>query len=425
MSVSGFSARRIYLIARRDFIGYVKTLGFWITVLSPFLGLGFGLLASTMSLKSSPARYVSILDETGRYDGRIEAEIIARQEWMGEAVLQQTSRFTLDAKQRTALDGAIKAGGLTAGKAYLAEQGKSLPQSFKLPESEVVLVALPAPNLDALMPYIKGEQSIIVDGHAQKLSGLLQFFDGPDGAQAKYWTINPSAEGLSQFANRVLRDDVVGEYFSGSPLSYDNYRQARDAAPKTQKLNPLKTAGEGGDGQAITMIDKIPLLVAAGFSAFLWLTIFSGSYMLLMSMVEEKINKALEMLLASTRFTEILMGKLLGVAALTIASMAPWIIMGAVGLIGFILYGDAAIASALTDAISMKLISFFVVFFILGYIFYGSLFMALGSLAESMQDTQTLVTPIVILLTLCMMVVPIGIQTPDSALVRLASFIPF
>jgi len=78
----------------------------------------------------------------------------------------------------------------------------------------------------------------------------------------------------------------------------------------------------------VTKEDRAPYMVAAALAFFLWLTVFSGAYMLLTSMLEEKLNKLLEMMLASTRFAEIIFGKLLGVAALTLTAMAPYIILG-------------------------------------------------------------------------------------------------
>jgi len=420
------AAKRIYLVARRDFLGYVKTIGFWITVLSPFLGLGFGIFASSLSLNSDPVRYATIIDETGRFEGKIEARLQKEQDTLNEVALKGAGQFLLTKAQKDELDALMESGGLDAGRAYMADLYPDVAASLKLPESKLKLVAPPAPTLDALMPYIKGERDITVDGATQKLSGVLQFYDDDEGtASAKYWTTNASAKTLRRQAERVLRDDADERYFANTGLSSDEFFDNRDAVPDVEKFDPTKEVGADGEGQSVSVIDQIPLFVAAGFSAFLWLAVFSGAYMLLMSMVEEKINKALEMLLASTRFTEILMGKLLGVAALTIASLAPWLIMGAAGLIAFMKFGDGAVAAAILSAMTPQLIFFFILFFVLGYIFYGSLFMALGSLAESMQDSQTLVTPILILLTLCVMVVPIGIESPDSNLLRVASFIPF
>jgi len=145
----------------------------------------------------------------------------------------------------------------------------------------------------------------------------------------------------------------------------------------------------------VTLEDRVPFFVAAILAGILWLTVFSGSYMLLTSMLEEKLNKLLEMMLASTRFSEIMVGKLIGVAALTLKA-----------------------------ALNAKMIIFFIVFLILGYVFYGAFFIALGALAESMQDAQTLTTPIMLILTFSVLVVPLGLENPDSPIVIFASWFP-
>ena len=71
-----------------------------------------------------------------------------------------------------------------------------------------------------------------------------------------------------------------------------------------------------------------------------------------------------------------------------------------------------------------KLIFFFCLYLVLGYVFYGAMFIAIGSLAQSMQDAQTLTTPIILILTACIMIVPIAINAPDSDIVRWASWFP-
>jgi ABC-2 type transport system permease protein len=65
------------------------------------------------------------------------------------------------------------------------------------------------------------------------------------------------------------------------------------------------------------------------------------------------------------------------------------------------------------------------VFLVLGYIFYGSMFIALGAVAESMQDASTLMTPMVLIMTACIGVVPIGLSYPDSPIVVFGQWFPF
>jgi len=200
--------------------------------------------------------------------------------------------------------------------------------------------------------------------------------------------------------------------------------EAEDESITIEAFDPTKEKTSDGEGQKVSSKDRIPYFVAFGLSMMLWMTVFSGAYMLLTSMLEEKMNKLLEMMLATTRFSEIILGKLLGVALLTLTAILPYIIMGIGGVIGTIIFGPSDIAQGLITAFSPKMITFFMVFLILGYIFYGSLFIALGALAESMQDAQTLTTPIMFILMGAVFVVPIGLTTPDSPLLIFASWFP-
>ena len=71
------------------------------------------------------------------------------------------------------------------------------------------------------------------------------------------------------------------------------------------------------------------------------------------------------------------------------------------------------------------MIIFLIIYLILGYVLYGAFFIALGSLSSSMQDAQTLTTPILFILMACVPVIFLGITAPDSPLLRIATFIPF
>ena len=62
--------RRTFLIARRDYLGYVKTWGFWISFLLPFVFGGFGFFAATADIDLTPTQYVTVIDETGMHGQR-------------------------------------------------------------------------------------------------------------------------------------------------------------------------------------------------------------------------------------------------------------------------------------------------------------------------------------------------------------------
>jgi len=418
------SPRRTYLIARQDFLGYVKTWGFWLTALGPLLGMVFGVLAIFVMAKSEPTSYAAILDETGLHAAGIEQMQEADNIWLMKTALREVAKFTVPREQKDAFEKILEDQGPEAAKAFIQKTNPKIAGYINMPQSKLKFVPPPAGSIEALKPYVLGEKNILIGGQDQSLSGVLHIYETPDGTKADYWSKTPTKNALVGLADRYFSRQAKNIYLKTGGLNREDLNAVSKSALNVTAYNPAKLASDDG-GQTVSEKDMIPYLVAAGLSMMLWFTVFTGAYMLLVSMVEEKISKVLEMLLASTRFSEIFFGKLIGVAALTLASLLPWMILGAIGFYGAMNFGDGALADGLTKALSLKMLIFLPVFFVLGYVFYGSMFIALGALAESMQDASTLMTPMVLLLTACILIVPIGITYPDSPILTAAQYFPF
>ncbi len=424
VSLPQLDMRRVYLIARRDFLGYVKTWGFWLSFFMPFVFGFMGFFMSGAIDKIEPTRYETILDETGQYAQPIldlKAERQKKIEWKAiETVLEFTN---------------MSEEGIAGYKTRYESEGiEGLLSDFEgaLPSSQIDkiknsaqgntrFVDPPNTDLEVLKDYLKGDTTLVIDGESQKLNGVLHIYEHEGKAKADYWSGNVNSKYVQRLAEDYFEDKAEQEYLASGGLSKDGLTQAKKGTTSIQAFDPNKSAD---DGQAVTKADKIPLIVAAVASGILWLTIFSGAYMLLTSMLEEKLNKLMEMMLATTRFSEVIFGKLLGVAALTITAMLPYIAIGIFAAILYVVQGPPEFMTQFKASITPKLIIFFFVFLILGYVFYGALFIALGSLAESMQDAQTLTTPIMIVLTACILVVPMAFESPDSPLLTFAAWFP-
>jgi len=420
--------RRTYLIARRDFLGYVKTWGFWISFFLPFIFGALAFFATTLDFNVSPTRYEAILDDTGRFGAQIiESENQSRKKAEREVLKTIGAEFLspdesqalLQAYDDEGLDGAVE----FANKKFPSIAGKSLTKQIAKTESKTIFVDPPAATIDELQPFLKGEKTLMYKGQEVQLNGVLHLYE-KDGMKADYWSENFNNHTVRSMASKFFRKRATERYLATGDLTIKGYNAARAQPIDIQSYDPTKTASDDGSGQAVTAEDRIPYFVAAILSVMLWLMVFSGSYMLLTSMLEEKLNKLLEMMLASTRFSEIMFGKLLGVAALTFTAMLPYILVGIGSAVAVYLTGDAETSQGIKNALSFKMLSFFAIFLVLGYVFYGAFFIALGALAESMQDAQTLTTPIMLILTACIFVVPLGLGSPDSPLLTFASWFP-
>lgn len=417
--------RRTFLIARRDYVGYVKTWGFWISFLLPFVFGGFGFFMASADIDLTPTQYVTILDETGVHAEGLTAMYDENLEEAAQAIFSTKAFFIQDKKQRAEFNRILRADGTAAAQDYLTEKVPGVSTTYEAPVAEFKFIDPPAAQLDGLLPYLKGEKPLVVEDKETELGGVVIFKRGAEPSQpdVEYWSTNINKQDAPNLVDRYLRRLARTTYLGSEGLSVAELDRRVALAPETTLFNPLKTVA---DDQGVNSSDTVPFLVATVLAGMLWLTVFSGAYMLLTSMLEEKLNKLLEMMLATTRFSEIILGKLLGVAALTLSMMAPYIIVGIVGVIGYVAFGpDQDVVKGLVAAFDAKMIIFLIVFLILGYVLYGAFFIALGSLSSSMQDAQTLTTPVLFILMANLAVIPLGLTAPDSPLLRIATFIPF
>lgn len=418
--------RRTFLIARRDYLGYVKTWGFWISFLLPFIFGGFGFFMATADIDLSPTQYIAVLDETGQYADGLNDLYEEMLEEAAQSTLSAKAFFIQDKDKRIAFERVLNADGSAAAQKYLSENVPGISTEFEAPAADFKFVEPPAMSLQDLLPYLRGDRLIKINEEDVELGGLVLFKAGSTAAEpvTEYWSTNINKLDTPNLINRYLRRLARIHYLEPQGLDVKELDRRIALAPEATLFNPTKTEGSGDQG--VNSSDTVPYAVATILAFMLWLTVFSGAYMLLTSMLEEKLNKLLEMMLATTRFSEIILGKLLGVAALTLSMMAPYILVGIIGVIGYIAFGpDQDVVKGLIAAFDAKMIIFLIIYLILGYILYGAFFIALGSLSSSMQDAQTLTTPILFILMACAAVIPLGLTAPDSPLLRIATFIPF
>jgi ABC-2 type transport system permease protein len=144
------------------------------------------------------------------------------------------------------------------------------------------------------------------------------------------------------------------------------------------------------------------------------MTIISIGGMLIRSMLEEKSNRLIEILLSSCTPGELLTGKIIGLSALGLTQIVVW------GAMGMVFTGTSLIpADTFTNILPMLL------FFFLGFLFYVSLYVGIGSVVTTEQEAQQLNSYLSIILFIPVVFALPAIQNPDSMLIRVLSFIPF
>ena len=159
------------------------------------------------------------------------------------------------------------------------------------------------------------------------------------------------------------------------------------------------------------------------FVMMLYMTILMWGIAVQRSIIEEKNNRVIEVMLSSLRPIDMLLGKILGVGAVGLTQYLIWAVFGVVlALYGMSMGGPVAEVAA---SLSMGTMAFFVAYYLLGFLFYATLFAGIGSVCNTDQEAQQLQQPIVLCLVFTIMVPMMIIQNPDSMFATVISLIPF
>ena len=142
------------------------------------------------------------------------------------------------------------------------------------------------------------------------------------------------------------------------------------------------------------------------------MVVYSGQ-MLVRSMIEEKSSRLIEMLISSTTPDELLTGKIIGLSLLGLTQIFIWSLIG-ISLVA----GSLIPPSAFNNILPMLL------YFILGFLFYSSLFVGIGSTVNTEQEAQQITTYLSLVLMLPVVIAMPAIQNPDLLVTKIFSYIP-
>jgi ABC-2 type transport system permease protein len=205
-----------------------------------------------------------------------------------------------------------------------------------------------------------------------------------------------------QVANRQVR---ASEALQGSDLSPDQQRAA--LAPP-----PLR----------VTTVERVdPQQDRKGTLAFFAAMILYGQligygYFVSMGVVEEKSSRVVEVLLSSIRARSLLAGKVIGLGILGLFQL---LLIAALGLAAATAAGAIDVDNDVMAAAGMAL-----VWFLVGYAFYASLFAAAGALVPRQEELQSVTTPLTLILLISFFVSFAVLDNPDGTLAHVTSFIP-
>lgn len=418
--------RRLFLIARREYFAYTRTVGFWLSmlVLPGFILLG-GMLPAYMK-NAAPTRQVAIVDLTGQDMGATLKAAMTRSRLKADAqALRDLAVAEAGREAADALRTLSEAQGLDAGVARLRQIAPRAAAAWKPSKESVVVVPTPmdvaaATTVEAaeaaLRPYIQGDRTL-AGQPALDAAVILTLKDGvPTG---RFWSKGVTDTRAEDAVRDGLAQMIRAQRLAALGLTEDQARSLDSIRPALDVFSTKSAKGE-----AVGLRDRLPGLVGFAFGMLLWSTIITGASILMNSVMEEKSNRVLEVLLSSASTTEILAGKVLGVAGITATVLGVWTAIGAFGLHSLAAVAPGIVGDFVSVLTTGGLIWFLLIYLIGGYLMYAFLFTAVGAFCETPREAQTLLGPIMIMLSAPIIVLQLAIRTPDMPLVKIMSWIP-
>ena len=413
--------RSTYLVTRRDYLGYVSAWGFWLGLLFTPVILAVFILAPTFAQNAQPTRYFTIIEQGTEFTDALRAELSDSDSVMARAMLDPMAAIEdRDSEKIVAFDAAI-AEGASVTEAF--EQAGGNPEM--LPRQDYVEVEPPVRTSEALAPYIAGETLIDTSEGPQPL--FAAFLVNETSGEIEYWSENLQAQSLISAAQQAEQDLQLDRALAEVNVSRDVLTQAR-AARRDVTQQRVRTGDDADVGSEVTQADQAPFVVSVMMAFSLWFLIFSVVNYLLMGTIEERSNKIFDSLLTSVKLPHMLAGKLLAVLLLSFTLVGFWSIGSGV-LMWFArdaIPADASqfLGAIVTAAANPALFIPALISFVLGYLMYGSLFLALGSLCDTIQEAQTLMTPLIVTLMAPLAMLAFAIQDAESALIEIMAWVP-
>jgi ABC-2 type transport system permease protein len=390
------SPRKIALVAGREFMAAVTNKGFLIGVL--IMPVMFAVIVAVMPrLMTASARQqvrgeVAVIDPTGR---------------VAPALHDTLSVAAIDARRQRGIARALQDVAGSAGEAVVRNQQNATRVSGVTPEFH--LVDRPA------AADLAAEKRWLTAPPAGELRPLALVVVQPDALQIAPGRTNYGSYDL--FVPPNTDERIENEVRDGLQ---DAIVQGRLAA---RQLNPAEV-------EAMTAVARLPSTTvgaverqtSVGFNrfvpfVFVGLIVFGvmiGAQTLMTSTVEEKSSRIIEVLLSAVSPLELMAGKVLGQMAVSLLVLALYVGMGVLMLTSFAMIG----------LLDPWLIVYLVLFFLITYFLFASVFGAIGAAVNEMREAQALVTPVMLLLMVpWLMAAPVA-REPNSTFAIALSFIP-
>jgi len=321
-------------------------------------------------------------------------------------------------------------------------------------KSGIVMPLLEDTDVSKFLDLSKGDlaeaKGLVSEGNFDAVLNISAIDSTTLDVKAETYSLKPLGMDLTNALASKVNDAV--ESYRIEEYNIPGLREKMDAVKSDVHITTITLDESGKETISESGVYMIVSLLL-GIVIYMFVVMFCGS--VLSSVIEEKSSRVVEVLISSVKSTELMFGKIIGVALVAITQFVLWIVLasmlivGATAVIGpekmaALTGGDAAMTSIGTEQLTSAMpkesaVIFstlanipwgevaiaFVLFFLFGFLLYASMFAAIGSAVESEADSQQLQMPLTVPLLLGFFITIYAFKAPDSSIVFWGSMIPF
>jgi ABC-type Na+ efflux pump permease subunit len=229
----------------------------------------------------------------------------------------------------------------------------------------------------------------------------------------EYYTETPSYDPLPTWLEQKLGAQITERRFAQASID-SKLVEKLNRPVEVSKLGLVERNANGSVKQAKKVNAIATFGVPFGLMYLLFIAVMSSAPQLLNAVIEEKMSRISEVLVASVTPFQLMMGKLAGTAVVSVVLALVYLGGGTYALI----------SAGQVDLINPVLFAWFILFLLCAVLMFGSIFIAIGAASSDLKDAQGMMQPAMIIVMLPIFVAPVILRAPDSSLAVWTSFFP-
>lgn len=222
----------------------------------------------------------------------------------------------------------------------------------------------------------------------------------------------------------------LNNYLSEKKLSSYNIPNLKNMIEDSKISVNMQTIRWDDSGNEVETSAEMATIIGMLFTFLIYMFIFVYGAMVMQGILEEKTNRIVEIIVSSMKPFDLMMGKLIGIGLVGLTQFGIWAAIGGTCLAGFSIFSETSgilptVLTFLSTGNLLEMCAYFILFFIGGYLIYGSLFAAIGAMVNSQEDTQQYMMPITAVILFAFYAGFYSAQNPDGPLAFWTSLVPF